>query len=163
MLAVFGGEVFDAGDLGIGLLFAARGLGALVGPFVARSLVGVENRGLLLGIAGSLVTLIVCYGLFPLAPTIWLAAALVFGAHLGGGSQWMLSTYGLQRASPDDIRGRLFSFDYGLVTLTIALSTILAGVLAESLTPQLAVWAMVGLVATSGLAWVAFSRPLWRR
>ena len=36
MLAVFGDRVFNEGDVGIGILFAARGLGALVGPFVAQ-------------------------------------------------------------------------------------------------------------------------------
>jgi MFS family permease len=163
MLAVFGRNVFGAGDVGIGLLFAARGLGALVGPFAARAIVGVDNRGLLRGIAGSVVIAAACYALFPLAPTIWLAALLVFAAHLGGGAQWMLSTLGLQRASPDAIRGRVFSFDYGLVTLTIALSTLLAGLVAQVLPPQLAVWTMVGLLAAAGLGWIVFSRPVWRR
>lgn len=32
MLAVFADEVYRAGDVGIGILFAARGLGALIGP-----------------------------------------------------------------------------------------------------------------------------------
>jgi len=162
MLAVFGRDVFGAGDAGIGILFAARGLGALVGPFLARALVGHEDRGLLIGIAGSLVIATVCYALFPLAPTIWLAAILVLAAHLGGGAQWMLSTYGLQRAAPDALRGRIFSFDYGLVTLTIALSTVLAGLLAEAYPPQIAVWVMVGLLSASGVMWVLFSRPVWR-
>src|SRR6185295_18436020 len=36
MLSVFGREVFRAGAFGIGLLFAARGIGALLGPFVVR-------------------------------------------------------------------------------------------------------------------------------
>lgn len=157
MLAVFGRNVFAAGDAGIGLLFAARGLGALIGPFVARSVVGTEDRGLLLGISGSLLIVIVCYSLFPVAPSLPLAALLVFGAHLGGGAQWMLSTYGLQRSTPDEIRGRLFSFDYGLVTLAIALSTILAGVLADALPPRFAVWSMVALVAVAGTAWLWFS------
>ena len=163
MLAVFGRDVFRAGDAGIGILFAARGLGALVGPFLARSLVGHEDRGLLIGIAGSLVVVTVCYALFPLAPTIWLAAVLVCTAHLGGGAQWMLSTYGLQRAAPDAIRGRIFSFDYGLVTLTIAGSTVLAGALAEVFPPQFAVWTMVGLLSISGAVWILFSRPAWGR
>jgi MFS family permease len=162
MLAVFGRDVFHGGDVGIGVLFAARGLGALVGPFVARPLVGDEDRGLIIGIAGSLVTVIVCYGLFPLAPTIWLAAVLVFAGHLGGGAQWMLSTYGLQRTVPDSIRGRVFSFDYGLVTLMIAISTIAAGVLAETLTPSAAVWTMVALIALAGSGWIWFSRPILR-
>ncbi len=162
LLAVFGAEVFEAGDAGIGLLFAARGLGALTGPFAARALLGTDDRALLLGIGGSLVALVACYGIFPLAPAIGVAAVLVFGAHLGGGAQWALSSLGLQRATPDALRGRLFSFDYALVTLTIALSTLAAGLLADAFSPSVAVWVMVGLVAAAGSAWAAFASPLWR-
>jgi MFS family permease len=160
MLAVFGRDVFGAGDVGIGILYAARGLGALIGPFIARATVGVSDRGIIRGILGSVVTVAVAYALFPLAPSIWIAGLLVFVAHLGGGAQWMLSTYGLQRAAPDVIRGRVFSFDYGLVTLTISASTILAGVLSEQLAPALAVWVMVALIAVAGLAWAWFTAPL---
>jgi MFS family permease len=162
MLAVFGHDVFHAGDTGIGVLFAARGLGALLGPFIARSLITPDDHGLLRGIAVALVVAAASYALFPLAPTLWLAAIFVFAGHLGGGAQWTLSTIGLQRASPDALRGRVFSFDYGMVTLAIAGSTILAGILSEVLSPQLAVWAMVGLLALAGAGWIAFSRPTWR-
>ena len=116
LLAVFGTRVFDAGDAGIGLLFAARGGGALAGPFIARAVMGTHDRGLLQGIGVSLAVVAVCYALFPLSPALWVAALLAFGAHCGGGAQWTLSTLGLQRSTPDAIRGRLFSFDYGLVT-----------------------------------------------
>lgn len=163
MLAVFGRDVFHGGDVGIGILFAARGLGALIGPFAARAIVGVNDRGIIRGILGSVILVAIAYALFPLAPTIWVAALLVFAGHLGGGAQWMLSTYGLQRAAPDEIRGRIFSFDYGLVTLTISVSTILAGVLSEYLAPAVAVWAMVALIALAGSAWTLFTRPLLRR
>ena len=162
MLAVFGTGVFGAGDAGIGLLFAARGLGALIGPFLARSLVGLTDRGLLLGIAGSFVTFAVGYALLPLAPVLWIAMVCVFVAHLGGGSQWMLSSYGLQRASPDQIRGRVFSFDYGLVTVTIAISLLIAGSLAEALPPAITTWIMVGLAATAAIGWYALARPIIR-
>jgi len=39
MLSVFGKEVFNAGAMGIGLLYCARGIGALFGPFVIRALI----------------------------------------------------------------------------------------------------------------------------
>jgi MFS family permease len=161
LLAVFGRNVFAAGDAGIGILFAARGLGALVGPFLARAAVGTEDHGLIRGIAASFATVVVCYAIFPIAPSIAAAAVLVFLAHCGGGAQWTLSTLGLQRAVPDAIRGRVFSFDYGLVTLAIALSTLLAGVLADIAPPQLAVWVMVALIAIAGSAWVLYARPAW--
>ncbi|HEX5578168.1 MAG TPA: MFS transporter, partial [Candidatus Limnocylindria bacterium] len=135
MLAILGRDVYHAGDAGIGLFFAARGMGALLGPFLARSVVGLTDRGLLLGIGGSFVAWAIGYVLLPLAPLLWIAWLCVFVAHLGGGAQWMLSSYGLQRASPDQIRGRVFSFDYGLVTITIAISFLIAGALAETLPP----------------------------
>jgi MFS family permease len=163
MLAVFGRDVFRAGDAGIGILFAARGLGALIGPFLARSIVGLSDRGLLLGIGGSFAAFAVGYSLLPLSPALWVASLCAFVAHLGGGSQWMLSSYGLQRASPDEIRGRVFSFDYGLVTVTIAGSTLIAGLLAERLAPALTTWIMVGLAATAALGWLVLARPLIRR
>jgi predicted MFS family arabinose efflux permease len=161
LLAVFGTEVFAAGDAGIGLLFAARGLGALSGPFIARAVMGTSDRGLLLGITASLAVVAGSYALFPLAPSLWVAAPLVFLAHCGGGGQWTLSTLGLQRATPDVIRGRLFSLDFGLVTLTIAISTLVAGQLADAVAPSIAVWAMVGLIVLAGSGWIALSRRAW--
>jgi MFS family permease len=160
LLAVFGAEVFDAGDAGIGVLFAARGMGALVGPFVARSVMGIDDRGLLRGIAVSFVIAASCYALFPLAPELWVAALFVFGAHCGGGAQWALSTLGIQRSTPDAIRGRVFSLDYGPVTLVIAMSTLLAGTLADVVPARLAVWVMAGLIVTAGSAWIAFAWPI---
>jgi MFS family permease len=163
LLAVFGRDVFRAGDAGIGVLFAARGLGALIGPFLVRSVVGVSERGLIGGIAASFGIFAICYGLLPFAPILPLAALAVFGAHLGGGAQWTLSSYGLQRAAPDAIRGRVFSFDYGLLTLTIALSTLVAGFLAERFSPATTTWTMVGIAAVAAIGWITFARPIWRR
>lgn len=160
LLAVFGSVVFGAGDAGIGLLFAARGLGALAGPFVARAVFGTSDRGLVLGIGASLALVAASYGLFPIAPVIWLAALLVFAAHCGAGAQWTLSTLGLQRVTPDALRGRVFSFDYMLVTLTITFSSLAAGFIADAFSPAVAVWTMVGLVVLAGAVWGAFARPL---
>ena len=155
--------MFGAGDAGIGILFAARGLGALVGPFVARAVMGTDDLGLIRGIAASFVAAAGCYALFPLAPSLAVAAGLVFGAHCGGGAQWALSTLGIQRSTPDAIRGRVFSLDYGLVTLTIAVSTLLAGLLADLVPARLAVWVMAGLIVVAGGAWIAFAWPMLSR
>ncbi|OGN82224.1 MAG: hypothetical protein A2X23_03820 [Chloroflexi bacterium GWC2_73_18] len=160
LLAVFGSDVYGAGDAGIGLLFAARGVGALIGPFLARALVGDDDRGLLRGIAAAFAVFIVGYGLLPLAPSIWLAAGLVMLAHLGGGAQWTLSTLGLQRAAPDRIRGRVLSLDFALLTLTMTVSTLASGALVETVGPTGAIWVLMaaGLVASG--AWFAWTRAL---
>jgi len=162
LLAVFGEEVFQAGDAGIGLLFAARGAGALVGPFIARRYMTDDDRGLLRTIAVAIGAFLLGYALLPASPTILLACLCVFFAHLGGGAQWSLSSYGLQVSVPDRLRGRVFSFDYALVLLATTLSTIVAGVLAEFVGPILTLYVLVAAVALAGLIWLVWTRPLRR-
>ena len=162
LLAVFGRDVFGAGDAGIGLLFAARGVGALVGPFLGRRFMTGDDRSLLVVIAIAMGSFVLGYGLLPASPTIALGAACVFLAHLGGGAQWSLSSYGLQRLVPDEIRGRVFSIDYALVLLATTVSTIVAGQLVGPLGPSVTLYVLVGAAGISGLVWFAWTRPLRR-
>jgi MFS family permease len=149
LIAVFARQVFHAGDVGFGLLMAARGVGALVGPFFGHRLAGPGHRRLLPVIACSLATFGIGYASLGVAPALWLAAGSVFLAHLGGGSQWVLSSYGLQRLVPDQIRGRIFAFDFALITLSLGASSLIASWLADQIGPRPAV-AIVGGIA---LAW----------
>ncbi len=162
LLAVFGRDVFKGGDIGIGVLFAARGLGALIGPFAARTFAADDDRRMIKAIAVALVVFIAGYGLLPLTSSIALAAVCVFAAHLGGGAQWMLSSYGLQRSVPDRIRGRVLSFDYAAVTFTTTISTLVAGALAATFGPVVTLYVMMAMVALSGGAWLLWTRPLRR-
>ena len=97
------------------------------------------------------------------APTLWLAMLSVTIAHLGGGAQWMLSSYGLQRLVPDHIRGRIFSFDYALITLSLGISSILTALLADAAGPRTAA-VVAGSIAVgwAGLWWL-LTRNVRRR
>jgi len=151
VLPILAKDVFDAGDFGIGLLLAARGVGALIGPFLGRAMLGPEDRRLFLIIGLSLTTFGVGYALVGLAPGLGLALVAVCVAHIGGGGQWMLSSYGLQRIVPDRIRGRIFAFDFMFVTLTFGLSSVATGALVDAFGPKPTAVGL-GLV---GLAWAA--------
>jgi MFS family permease len=151
VLPILAKDVFDAGDFGIGLLLAARGVGALIGPFLGRAVLGPEDRRLFLIIGLSLTTFGVGYALVGLAPGLGLALVAVCLAHIGGGGQWMLSSYGLQRIVPDRIRGRIFAFDFMFVTLTFGLSSVVTGALVDIFGPRPTA---IGLGAV-GLAWAA--------
>ncbi|HWB71889.1 MAG TPA: MFS transporter [Egibacteraceae bacterium] len=162
LLPAFALTRFGAGDTGIGLLLAARGFGALVGPFIGRAVARDDGRRLLLvcGLA------IVCYGaaytLLPLTGSLALAAACVVLAHTGGGAQWVLSTYGLQVATPDAVRGRVLSLDFGLATLGIGLSSLAAGAGAELVGLEAASWGFAAVSIAYGAAWLWWTRGLWR-
>ena len=153
---------FDAGAVGIGLLLAARGVGALIGPFVGRSSLGEKDRRLFLAIGIALAIFGLGYALLGLVPGLLLALPAVALAHIGGGAQWMLSSYGLQKVVPDRIRGRIFAFDGMLVTLTFGLSSLLTGWLAEVAGARTTAIAMGTLAVVWAVAWMALTTDVRR-
>ena len=163
LVAIFGEQVYRAGDLGIGILFGARGLGALAGPIMARAFVKDDKRKLFIAIGAAMALYGVAYAIFQSMPLLWLAAIFATIAHLGGGAQWMMSTYGLQAITPDHVRGRIFAFDFGLVTLTMSASLLIAGRLAELFDVR---DVMLGLalieIAYAGI-WMIGSRRYWKK
>lgn len=155
LIAIFAKEVYRGGDIAFGLLMAARGVGALIGPFLGHRLSGPNHERLLPAIALALAVFGVGYMCLGVTPTLWLAMLSVTVAHLGGGAQWMLSSYGLQRLVPDHIRGRIFSFDYALITLSLGISSILTALLADAAGARTAAVVAGGIaVAWAGLWWL---------
>jgi len=160
MLALLATGTFHAGDGGTGLLLGARGAGVMAGPFIARRLAVRGPAGILLacGLAGFVYG--AGYLVVGTAPTLGVAAVGVLVAHLGGGAQWTLSTYGLQAATPDFIRGRVFAADYALVTLTMSASFLVAGLVAEATGPRLPTIVLAGVACAWGLAYLTLTRRL---
>lgn len=151
LIAVFAHDEFEAGDVGIGILMAGRGVGALIGPFIGRRLAGPDDRRLFWAIGLALTVFGLGYALLGLMPTLASAALAVCFAHLGGGAQWMLSTYGLQRIVPDRIRGRIFSFDFMLITVSLTASALVTAWAADRFGARPTVM-VLGAVA---VAWAA--------
>ncbi|HYO79126.1 MAG TPA: MFS transporter [Thermoanaerobaculia bacterium] len=161
MLGVFGREVFLAGAWGIGLLFAARGLGALFGPFLLRGVIRTDDARYR-AIAFCVLAFGIGYAALAISTTLAAGFAAILFAHLGGGAAWQLSTYGLQRETPDHIRGRIFSVDYGLVTLTMAISGLIAGLAADRFGATIGTLAVASVCLVFGIVWATATWRLWR-
>jgi MFS family permease len=162
LVAVFARQVFIAGDVGFGFLMAMRGVGALTGPFIGHRLAGRDHERLIPVIATALAIFGLGYMLLGVSPTLLVAGLAVFTAHLGGGAQWVLSTYGLQRIVPDRIRGRIFAFDFALITLSLAISSLVASALADAIGPRPAVMIVGGLAFGWAAAWWLLTRDVRR-
>ncbi len=162
MFPIFAARVYGYGPDGVafavGMLLAARGLGALVGPLLGRRVIARGERYLWSVLGGCMVVFGVGYMLLPLSPWLWLGTVVVFVAHLGGGGNWILSTYGLQATVPDYVRGRVFAVDYMLATLVIATSQATAGSLADRVDPRWVSFGLGSLVVLYAVGWLVATR-----
>ena len=156
MLALVG-EQWDpeAPAVGIGLLFAARGLGTGIGPIAARNLVPNPRRWPSVigwGILASGLT----YFATALAPWGWGLTLLVLLAHLPSGANWVLSTVLLQQRTDDRYRGRVFSSEWLLLTVVNAGTILAASLLLEAgwLDLRAAIALFAGLQLVSGTVWL---------
>lgn len=156
LYSVFSSQIFKMGDAGIGLLFAGRGLGALIGPFIGRGFVQANPGRIRRTIVWAFMVTGIGYVLFgfsgylnPLAAFL----ALVL-AHSGGNLIWALSSIVLQQRVPDELRGRIFSVNTGLGTLVNSLSTLTWGFcLQAGASPIVLAWIGGVVFASYGLIW----------
>jgi MFS family permease len=157
-----------AGRLGTGLLFAARGLGALVGPLLLRGVLDRPAR-LLPGLALSMATYGLAYLGVSLAPWFPLVLLLIVVAHMAGGGNWAMSNAALQAVVPDRLRGRVFSADMMLATLAVSASQLVVGlfvdgvpwrVLAAACGATTLVYALVWRLVTARTVGAAGSAPV---
>ena len=167
LLTVFGKEIFPIGTDGstsIGILYACRGLGALIGPMIARAITRNDVVTMRKTIAVAFFISTLFYLLFAQSPFFLLAGVFVVGAHAGGSIQWVFSSVLLQLAVPNRFLGRVFALEQSLLTLAMSLSTYASGWLLDH-TPfgPRRVAGLLGLVfLLPGFAWWAVQRRLNR-
>lgn len=159
-LAVLASDVFGGGDASRGLLIGARGVGSGIGPLIAARYTGGDLSRVLrvCGIASLVFSGSYLIGAW--MPALALTAVFITIAHLGGGAQWTLSTYGLQVRSPDEVRGRILAGDFALVTLTLSVTSALAGIASEALGVRQAISIFAVAAAAASLVYVTSTRRL---
>jgi MFS family permease len=123
---------FRVDGVGLGLMFATRGLGALIGPLLFRR---VLNRPswLLPGLALSMGAYGLAYVGVSMATWFPLVLLGIFLAHLAGGGNWVMSGYAIQQAVPDELRGRVNATDIMVAMLAVTVSQLIVGVFADSI------------------------------
>jgi MFS family permease len=143
---------FAAGPIGTGLLFAARGLGALVGPLLLRRAL-THRSWLLPGLAISMAAYGLGYLGVAASPWFALTLVLVVVAHLAGGTNWAMSNFALQLEVPDELRGRVFATDMMIAMLAISVSLLVAGVLVDVLDLRLVIACCAAATIVYAIAW----------
>lgn len=163
LLAVFGERIFPVGKGaagGIGVLFAARGIGTAVGPIVARRIAGEGEHRMQASIGIAFLIGGVFYIAFGSATSLLFALIVLGIAHCGGSILWVFSTVMLQRSVADNFRGRVFAAELALVTLTMAASNYATGELLDRfrISPRAVTIGVGILFMMPGFAWFLTQR-----
>lgn len=118
--------------LGMSILLGGRGVGAMVGPLIGARWAGSSHRRLSFGILIGYLAVAAGYATLGLCKSVWTAAGCAALAHAGGSTVWVFSTTLLQLHSEDRFRGRVFSADLALSSLSFAITAYLCGRVLDS-------------------------------
>lgn len=154
MLTLFAKDVLRAGGIGLGLLTAASGVGAVLGALFVASLRDTTYRGRLM--LGGLVAFGAALVAFSVSPWLWLSLLALIG--VGISQQMYMATNNtlIQVYVAEEYRGRVLStlfLNRGMVPL----GTMLAGFGAAALGPQVAVGGMAAVLVLMALLAARFA------
>ncbi len=125
-IAGFSGQ--QASTMGMSILLASRGVGAIAGAFLSSAVAGDSKPRLRYAILGGFVLGSIGYLLLSTVSNIWLGCVALIVAHAGGSVIWVASTTLLQEQTEDRFRGRVFSAEFALSMATLATVSYAGGV-----------------------------------
>ncbi|MCZ7588010.1 MAG: MFS transporter [Gaiella sp.] len=119
---IFAKHDLGAGNIGLGFLVSATGVGLVIGSFFAAT--ALRALGMRRVYPGALALMAAGFGLASASPTIVFAAVLAAVATIGNGAAIVCNQVLVQRGAPDAMRGRalavLMSTYYAILGLSMA-------------------------------------------
>ena len=157
-------SIGEGGGISLGLIYAVVGVGSGLGPILARAVTSDREYRLRMAILVSYALMAV--GLTVVA-TLHSFGTVLFGIlvrAMGGGTLWVFSTQLLLQLVPENVRGRVFSTEYALLTLSMATSAGLAGWTLDQTAlgiPGILTWMSAAILVPGALwaAWTISRRP----
>ena len=154
LLIIVSEDVLKMGSIGLGLLYAARGIGTGVGPVIGRRLFK-DQKDWVMVMGFSILITGLMYMVVGWSTSIVLMIFFVFLAHSASGANWVMSTILLQKRTTDTFRGRIFSTEWLLFTIANSFSVMVAATCLEldliSVKPLIMIYGGVMLIA--GAVW----------
>ncbi len=151
-------SIENGGTATLGLIYVASGLGTGLGPLLMRRWLGDSTKRLMVGISTGF--FLTATGILALGLVTTLPAFLgaTFMRTFGTGTIWVFSAVLLQIMVPDNVKGRVFGFEFAALTLTESLSVFAAGY-----TQDVFQWSLIRVSSAFGwlgvlvfIIWMAF-------
>jgi MFS family permease len=125
ILPIFADTIFHVGPRGLGMLYAAPAIGALMGSGILLTAGNVERKGVLVVLATLLFA--VNLGFLGLSKWFWMGLLAVGALGFADAMSVAIRRTVVQTLAPDDMRGRATSFLTVFAQTTNALGAMIAG------------------------------------
>ncbi len=135
VLIIYGTQVFVLGDQGItsmAILWAAFGIGAILGPIITNRFSDDSVRALRRLTIIGFVFIVLGWLLWGLAPSLEFLVFAVVVRAMGGSINWTYSSVIIQQVLPDEYLGRAFSLDFAGYELMQSIGIIVIGMLIDA-------------------------------
>jgi MFS family permease len=129
---------FDAGSFGYGLMWAASGLGAVLGALFASS--WLERRSMTVVYSSAIALMGIGDIAAGCSPNVWVAVWCVLLGGVGNATGIVCNSLLVQRATPDHLRGRVFTVIIGATSAVLGIGMALTGPLVDAVGAR---WAYV--------------------
>lgn len=142
----------------LGLIYAVSGLGTGLGPLVLRRWLGDAPMRLRWAISAGFGLMALGIFLLSVAQTLGFFTFATLIRTVGSGTIWVFSAALLQMIVPDRYRGRVFAFEFAILTLTQSISTFWAGFAQDflGLDVRQITFSMSLVALIVGVMWLAF-------
>jgi MFS family permease len=160
ILPIFAADVFKTGASGLGVLYGAPSLGAIIGSFVLLMIGDVRRMGML--VVGAALVFAASLALLGLSNWYWMAVAATLILGFSDSVSVAVRRTVVQVLAPDGMLGRASSLITAFAQATNGLGAILAGVAAEHFGAPNALLIGSGLCFIMIFAISAAIPQLWR-
>ncbi len=120
------------GELSLGVLYSAFGVGAIIGPILMNRFHDGALRSLRWSVLVGFLWITSGWVFLSVAPALWIATGAIMLRAMGNSVNWVYSTTMIQKSFPDHYMGRAFSIDMAGFYLASVLSLIVHGLLIDT-------------------------------
>jgi predicted MFS family arabinose efflux permease len=155
LFSLFAVDVYHAGESGIGLLYAAAGLGIVIGSTASNAFLRHRSFDVTKWIIGiSMVLTGVFYSIFSFTHTLWSGLIWIALSRVVMGINNIIGTTLLMNTVPAEFRGRTFSVKETVIIFTMVVSMLVAGIAQRYVGPHIIALIAGILTLLTGVLWL---------
>lgn len=155
LFSLFAVDVYQAGESGIGILYAAAGLGIVVGATASNAFFRHQSFAVTKWVIGiSMVLTGVFYSIFSFTHTLWTGVLWIALSRVVMGINNIIGATLLMNTVPAEFRGRTFSVKETVVIFMMVVSMLVAGIAQRYVGPHTIALVAGILTLLTGVLWL---------